>query len=275
METRYYYLVTGLPDLLLDEGRGLPSWNALYNEISESLDEAEAALLPLLKYPADNANLITLLEKKERPFSPFGNFTREALEAEIKSPYALPSYAVDFLSAARDNRLPFPSLCREDQLAWLFYDFAALHPQAFIRGWFTFELNLRNTLAALNCRDLAAATGQSAAEWIERTVLCRNEVSALLLKSGAPDFSLSPVFREIDAVLALPRGDPADFEKGVDALRWRVLDDLTFLSDFSIDVVLAFLVKLDMARRWASLSSEAGQRRLAGLVGQLKGKLTL
>jgi hypothetical protein len=181
---------------------------------------------------------------------------------------------VDFLTAVRDNRLPFPRLCREDQLAWLFYESVASHPEPFIRDWFGFELNLRNTLAAINCREIATAAGLNARELIERAVIGRNEVASLLLKSGAPDFSLAGVFREIEAVLSLPRGNLTDFEKGVDALRWRVLDDLTFLSDFSVGVVLSFLAKLDMVRRWASLSAETGRKRLDGLVAGLSGKTT-
>lgn len=271
MGTRYYYLVTGLPDLLMEDKRAPAAMDALEEEIRSCLDEEDRALLPVLRYPADNANLITLLEKKNRPFIPSGNFNREELEVEIKSPHLLPDYAAEFAAAFRENKPPLPHLCAEDQLAWLFYEFAASHPHPFISGWFTFDLNLRNVLAAMNCREMATVSGGQAPELMEKSVLGRNEVAALLLKSGAPDFALSQLFPEIEALSALPAGRLEEREKGLDAIRIRALDDIAFLADFSVDAVFAFLIKLDIVRRWAALDNTAGRARLDELVTRLKG----
>ncbi|OGK03753.1 MAG: hypothetical protein A2519_02060 [Candidatus Raymondbacteria bacterium RIFOXYD12_FULL_49_13] len=275
MSQSYYYLVAGLPDLALDEKRQVPAIAEFLSQTEEELDPGDRALVSLLRCPFDNANLITLLENRRRPFDQRGHFTRDELETEIKNPSALPEYMIDFLSAHKEGRQLFPGLASEDQLAWLFYDTVSDHANQFIREWFLFDLNLRNALTALNCRENAAAAGLPASELIEKAVICRNEVAELLRRSNAPDFSLGTIFREIEEILSFPRERLADFEKSIDLLRWRVLDELVFLRAFAIDAILAFIIKLDIAHRWLRLDPAEGRRMLDGLVSGVKSGLVI
>jgi hypothetical protein len=275
MSKSYYYLVSGLADLVLDEKKPLPDNAVFFSEVEDDLSREDMELVRLLRCPFDNYNLITLLENRDREFDERGNFTREELAQEIKNPSRLPEYTEEFFAAFREGKQLFPHVSWEDQLAWLFYDSVAEHPNPFIREWFAFDLNLRNVLAALSCREIAASEGTQQAELIEKAVICRNGVADLLRRSNAPDFSLSSIFKEIELILSFPRNNLTELEKSADQLRWRVLDEQVFLRAFKVDAVLAFVVKLNIARRWLKLMPAEGKQMLDELIGGLKAGLVI
>ncbi len=72
--------------------------------------------------PVDNRNLITLLERLDRPFEPGGAYDREALTAEIANPETLPDYMRAFIDAYRADELLLPDLNSDDRLSWLFFE---------------------------------------------------------------------------------------------------------------------------------------------------------
>jgi hypothetical protein len=100
-------------------------------------------------------------------------------------------------------------------------------------------------------------------------VIGRNEVAEAVLRSNAPDFGLGGSIPWLDQVLAASKGSLVDFEKAIDTLRWNMLNDLTCFSYFSIETILAFMIKIVMVERWKSLDPEVGKERLDLLVKEL------
>lgn len=267
MARNYYYLVSGLPDILLEGNKHVPSLQEFMTDAMEQVDPDDAKLLSLLRLPADNHNLLVLLEKRDEELDSLGNYSREELEAGIRVPDDLPAYMQMFIEAYREGRQLFAGLTSEDQLSWLFYDEMGSHPNGFIREWFTFELNLRNVLAGLNCRKMAGVEGSPYS--LESSVIGRNEVAELILKSNAPDFSLSSLFPWVEEILTFGDEDLVAFQNSVDTLRWNVLNELTVFSYFRIETILAFCVKLGMVERWLRLDPEAGKKKLERLIEEL------
>lgn len=76
-------------------------------------------------------------------------------------------------------------------------------------------------------------------------------------------------------MISLGRESLTDFEKGLDTLRWDVLNELTSYSYFHIETILAFLIKLIMVERWKQLDSTAGREKLDRLTEELRAGFTV
>lgn len=274
MSQDYYYLVSGLPDLVLEGNKSVPSMVEFIEDISEKVDHSDAELLSLLRLPFDNGNLVSLLEEQVREFDTRGNYSLEELESEVRVPEQVPNYMKMFIEARKEGKQLFAGLSPEDQLHWLFYDEMTAHENQFIRDWFSFEQNLRNLVAALNVRRYGQQ-GSEQAGTLPTSIVGRSDVAESILRSNAPDFSLGPLFPYVERVLGLNMHDVVEFERNLDLLRWDVLNELTAFSYFKIETILAFGIKLSLVDRWQKLDSATGKETLQRLVSELQSGFAL
>jgi hypothetical protein len=100
-------------------------------------------------------------------------------------------------------------------------------------------------------------------------LVCRTDVTEQLLRSNAPDFGVASSFPWIEQVLSFDSEDLVEFERSLDGLRWRVLDELTLFSQFQIETILAFVIRLALAQRWARLDTDTGRERFEEIVNTL------
>jgi hypothetical protein len=270
MSRSYHYLVAGFTDLLLDETRGPVSLAGALAECAEQLEGDDRELLKTIQYPFDNNNIVALLTGTGAPFDMRGVFSSEDLAQELKVPLALPDYATRFVEAYREGRELFPGLAPIDQLSWLFYEEMTAHPNEFVRDWYAFERDLRNVLAARGVREIAQSRGEDYRARLQTVIVGRSDVAEQLLKSSAPDFGLAQVAPWAERVFALRRDHMVDYAKGIDSLRWSVLDSLTQFTYFQAETVLALCLKVAMVERWQSLDAQEGKKRLEQLVNQTK-----
>ncbi len=274
MSRDYYYLISGLPDLVLEGNKSVPSMVQFIEDVSEQVEPSDAALLSLLRLPYDNANLLLLLLELPRKFDDRGNFSLEDLEAEVRVPDKVPEYMKTFIEAQKEGRQLFAGLSPEDQLHWLFFEEMTSHENAFISQWFVFEQNLRNLVAALNVRRYGQQGNEQAGS-LPTTIVGRNDVAESILRSNAPDFSLAPLFQWVDRVIGLDMHNVVEFERNLDLLRWDVLNELISFTYFKIETILAFAIKLGLVDRWQRLDSKAGKEILQRLVGELQSGFAL
>jgi hypothetical protein len=270
MSRSYYYLVAGLPDLLLDEGKSFPSFGEIAGEMASHMESSDAALVAFVRYPFDNRNVARLLTKGREPFDPRGNFSEEELAAEVKAPDRLPAYMVEFLEEHREGRDPYPGFGIYDQLMWSLLAEAFESDNVFVREWFEFDSDLRNVLTAVNVREHAGGTGLDMRRELERALVGRTTVTEQILKAGGADVALSGVAPWVERLLSVERHDLVGFEKTIDELRWRMLDELTIFADFQVETILAFLQKLLLVERWMALDPVEGKQWFDRLVEQMK-----
>lgn len=280
MARNYYYLVSGLPDLLLEDSKNVPPFRTVVDEIREELHPDDRELAVSMLYPVDNKNLVAALENgADAEFDDCGCFSRDELTAAIRAGGGdLPSYMQTYLAAHKENRQLFPGLSALDQLTWLYYDEMAESQSEFLRNWCEFDINLRNVLVGVNLRKelghveaLANDRDRPAA----LTVVGRGEAAEAVLRSTAPDFGLGSSFGWIERVNALSRGSLVEFEKGLDELRWGVIEDMTPLNYFSAESVAGFVVKLLIVYRWMKLDPAEGKAKLDKLVSELMGSFVM
>ncbi len=155
------------------------------------------------------------------------------------------------LLSSKDNFLLdfLLSGCGDGSLDSDFYAKALSHRNRFIRGFFAYDLNLRNAKV----------------EWINRTLSRPEGQDIVCADSWNPEFEGRA---EIDAVLS--GSDILRREKGLDELMWAHIEELTLNDLFDIELILGFTAKLKIVDRWEKLDPETGQKFFRKLVQEIR-----
>ncbi|MDD6892412.1 MAG: DUF2764 family protein [Bacteroidales bacterium] len=264
----YYYLVAGLPDIALDDGKLSCTVAGFKSDIYPHLSAHDQRLVDLFYLKFDNEDLLRLLKDKETVTEGKGNFTGEELLELVEAVRngdrpdpKMPSYMVSFLTeyfAAEEE----PYLT-EDKLAAAYYHYAMGAKNPFIAAWFEFSLHVNNVLAALSARkykmDISSAV-------VGDTPVCEQ-----LRTSNARDFGLGDALDGFEALQRIAEVDElVEREKKVDLLKWKWMEDESFFHYFTIERLFVFLLRLEMIERWISLDKESGSELFRQLIQQLK-----
>ena len=154
------------------------------------------------------------------------------------------------LSSDRDNAL-FDTLLsgyEEENFTPEFYRSVLKHPNAFIRGFFRFDLNLRNA----KVRYLNRCLGRPS----DKDIFLEDE----------EDFEEAGEVRSV-----LYRRDLLEREKGLDNLMWEKIGELNTFDYFNVSALLGYIAKLKIIDRWLSLDEETGRNMFRRLVEEIRG----
>ncbi len=275
--SQYYYLVTGLPELSLDDNKLNYTVGDFKTEFYPQLSKEDQHLVDLYYLKFDNLNLLKLLKDREAVIDPRGNFTADQFvavfkqfdeEGVITSPGSLPPYMIKFIQAyfAQQEAGTTSDVLAEDWLAGLYYEHAMQCKNDFVSSWFEFNLNTNNILVALAARKYKLH--------IAPLVVGDTEICQALKTSNARDFGLTTEIDYFDQVLKISETDDlVDREKRLDQLRWKWMEDKTFFDYFSIERLYVFLLQLEIIERWISLDKEKGNQMFREIIDSLKGEV--
>lgn len=264
----YYYLIAGLPDIVLEQSKAPFSLAELLAELRARLHPDDFALVERLFLPHDNHNLLQLTLKTEGSWDPLGKYPREEMEEKLKEPGQLPAYMDQFYQAYRLDAPLWKGLSWEHQLTRLYYDYVLAHSEGFLHDWFTFERNLKNILVAWNSRAYEVP--------MQGQLIGENDLTAALQKSHARDFGLSRDVDFLEKLLqALERDDLMERERAVDHLRWNYIDALNTFHYFTVEVVLGYLLKFRLLERWLRLDPERGTAALKQRLQELEDSVEI
>lgn len=259
----YYYLVAGLPDIILDQKKLTLTIIDFRKELEYHLHPDDYALVRLLFLHFDNTNLLNLLIKNKKPFIDTGNYSQQILEEEIREPLKLPDYMKQFILAFKSDSPVFQNYSWENQLTWLYYDHTLQANNIFLKEWFTFSLHAKNILSAFNIRKYKLSK--------ESEYIGDNFVTEALKRSSLKDFGLSNDFQFMEKLLTIDEiGNAMEKEKAFDTLQWNFLDELNTFNYFTIEVLLAFVIKLFMVDRWLQLDPETGRKMFKQIITNLE-----
>lgn len=275
--SQYYYLVTGLPELSLEDNKLNYTVSDFKSEFYPQLSSEDQKLVDLYYLKFDNVNLLKLLKNREAVIDPRGNFTADQFvavfkqfneEGVIASPGSLPPYLIKFVQAyltQQEEGTPNEVLV-EDWLAGLYYEYAMQCKNDFVSSWFEFNLNSNNVLVALAARKYKMQ--------IAPLVVGETEVCQALKTSNARDFGLTSELDYFDQLLKISETeDLVEREKRLDQLRWKWMEDKTFFDYFSIERLYVFLLQLEIIERWISLDKEKGNQMFREIIDSLKGEV--
>jgi hypothetical protein len=259
----YYFLVAGLPDLTIEQGKLQYGTAEFREELKAGLSKADYGFLQLLFLTEDNNNLLTLLLKENRPLSHEGVYTPEFLGEELKEPSQLMPYMLKFIDSFKAETRLYPNLSYENELATLWFEELLATKNDFLRDWFTFELNLKNVLLVVAARKNGIH--------FEHQIIGNNTVAEIIHKSNARDLGISAEWPWIEKVLQiLDTEDILMREKAIDLLRWNYLDELNTFNYFTLEVLIAYYIKLGIIERWLRLDQPTGEEMFRRLLGELK-----
>lgn len=283
----YFALGAGQPSLKLEVGKKPPFAPVEYVETLRGLaTKRDQGLLDLLLYEEDNRALIALIYERPipEPRLPYvlgidklkrlvsaaesGMITSEMIGVEQqfdRSEY--PSYMIDFMYEYRhDQEIQRPAEhFYEDILSNYYYRYVMDKGDAFIRTWVRFERAIRLVLAAITIKrhDLDA----------RRLIVGDSDLVQLLRSGNWHDITFLEEGEVVQQVLRISEEtDLSTREHMIDKLKWDYLDNLTFADTFSIDTMLAYLLKLRMLDRWSSLDPQVGKERFREIVDKLNGE---
>jgi hypothetical protein len=265
--SKYYYLISSLPELFFETGN-LKNLNFLHiiDYILENVSDKDTALVYDLLGCIDNYNLLATVYGKNRAWKKGGKLDAQSISDLDKS--VLPEYICEFLEYANGYKAEhktYPDELVAEKYLWeLYYDKMENSDNVFIAKWFKFDREVKNIQAAYLCRQ----TGVS----VENYLVQKDDITEFLLKNTSPDFGL---WRERnymqDIFQALETPNLLEREHKLDMLRWKQIDEINIMEDFSMDVALGILQKANIVERWLALNSEEGKKLFQKLVDDLVG----
>lgn len=270
----YYYLVAGLPDISLEDGKLSYTISDFRAESYGDLSAKDQALIDLFYLKYDHADLLSLLKDKDAVTQGKGNFSSEDLLQLIASvkegekPDAkFPSYLYDFI--AQYLALPADELYKaENLLASAYYAYAMKSKNPFIASWFEFNLNINNILAAFAARKFKMNVAE--------VIVGDTDVCEMLRTSNARDFGLSETLDYFEPLQRLVETDDlVEREKKVDQLKWKWLEDASFFHYFTVERLFVFLLQLEMIERWVLLDKEKGSELFRQMIQNLKDEVQI
>lgn len=268
--TNYYCLVAGLKEYSLDaDTKGFDA-KAIVGEILEGVDGADADAVRLLYGYYDCENIASLRAGRSA-HNPLGNFTREELEEEVKTPRRLPAPVARVLRAFADpegeDAEEVDTAGRfESALFGAYYDACSRSRSRFLRAWSEFDRNLRNVTAAV--------TARAAGRPVEEVTVGGGDVVEQLERSSAADFGLRGELPYIDAVIAAVNDEANLVEKEhkIDLIRWNEAVELATFDYFDINSILSYLARVNIVARWTQLDAVRGREMFERLMAELDGK---
>ncbi|MCF0200403.1 MAG: DUF2764 family protein [Bacteroidales bacterium] len=138
-----------------------------------------------------------------------------------------------------------------------FYKKVKESKNGFVRDYFDFDLSLRNMKVAYLAKRLNQDGG--------KFVVDLSDPDAIEPEMPQ-DFEDE---KRVQAILDNP--DFVQREQLMDQLKWDKASELATFEYFSMNAILAFLVKAKMVQRWAELDKERGEQLFQQLVGEVRG----
>lgn len=282
----YHYIISGLPDISLDEGKAPLTRAQFMTDVYEHLSAPDLKLMDLLLLENDCRNLLDILQndraRQDASSTGYadvhdsldsttkGLFSQAQLEELIdlvknqdRCPSGVPEFMYRFVEEWMDGSWKEVAGFAEDSLWSLFYEYAMQSGNEFVDSWYGFNLDLNNIQTAVTARKYGFD--------IQKVIVGDNETAHALRTSGARDWGLSQELDYFDDVMKLTEEpDLAQREHKTDVLRWRWLEDNTFFNYFSVERLFSYMVRLGMVERWTALDREKGQQLFRELIGSLK-----
>lgn len=136
---------------------------------------------------------------------------------------------------------------KEENLNPGFYEAALKDGNRFIKEFFTFDLGMRNTKARFLNKVFSRPVNQD----------------TINLETG--EFEEAAKVEEI-----LGGEDILARERGLDAIKWQKISELTTFDYFDLEALLGMIAKMRIIERWRALDEETGRELFLDLINETK-----
>jgi len=251
---KYYFLVTYLPEIQRDDKKIKLRFADLLAE-REYMAPEDWRQIELVLLAGDFLLLEKLLGGKDADVG-YSIYDKEFWKEQVKAPKEVPYYLEAFLQRISEQKSFGPD--EVNQLHRIYYDHAiqaASNP--FLKEYLAFEMLLRNVLAAIRARRKGLPPSDH--------VLGEGEIVEQLGRASAEDFGLGQEIPWIERLVEAR--DPLQLEDTIEQILWDYLDEQTTQVYFDFEVILAYLLKLQLLEKRLALSEERGMEIVRHLEG--------
>jgi len=264
--TKYHCLIAGLPELDLSSRKAWIGPKDFRMQLEAELHPDDFAMVKLLFLRLDNEQLVDFIENGSFERIEASNFSLEDFQYQVEQFDAilpdedlLPPYMVDMLRKYQQPESNPDRVEVERIVADRYYDYIMEHGNDFLKEYTEFEYNTSNLLAYVEAGNHATDPWKSISG---DTVFVRNlrEDKSVTMAASA-GFEM---FNEITCYAELPF--LSDKEMRYDEVRWRMIEEMAFFDEFTVDSILAYLMKILLIGRWTKLEKDAGEEKLRGIV---------
>lgn len=264
LSQNYYYIIAGLPDLTLDQGKLQFGTPELREVLRESLSERDYAFFQHLLLVYDNINLLAVMRKEEKDeLVREGIYSWETIEAALDKPELLRPYMTSFIKSQQSETPLHPDLSPENELTTLYYEEMSALKHKFLRSWFNFELNLKNALLVITAKNNNIP--------YDKQIILANKAAVKIARSNSRDLGLTSKWPWIEKLLQISEiPDLLIRERAIDLMRWEFLDEYNTFNYFSLEVLLAYYIKLSIIERWLKLDKATGEEMFRQLLNDLQ-----
>lgn len=273
--SKYYYLVAGLPELSLEDGKLSYTVADFKTEFYPFLSVEDRKLLDLFYLKFDNANVLKLLKDRDAVIVQCGVYSVEELLDYISSlkegnevserlfPSYLSTFITDYFASSGEEEVQL-----ENRLTDLYYAYAVKCRNQFVSSWFAFNQVINNVLVALTARKY---------KWdVASLIVGDSEICDSLRTSNARDFGLGSDVDCLDQLVKISETEELlEREKKIDQLRWNWMEEATFFNYFTVERLFVFLLQLEMIERWISLDKEKGNQMFRKIIANLKDEVQI
>lgn len=244
-------------------GNYLWSVNGFRELAREALKKEDVKLMDLFFLPADNKQILRLLNKMAPDTNLKTVYPLQRLEDEISEPTnSLPAYLNQFIADFKKEHLRY-NVSPENVLSWMYYNHLLKSGSKFIRNYAEFVMNVKNLETALTCRKYGK---EVAPEIIGDNIFART-----LRTSNSKDFGLAMEYPYVEKVISLMNNtNLVERERGLDLLLWDYIEEAVVYEYFSMEKVLSFMLELMIVERWSKMNSESGRKVFMEVVDKFR-----
>lgn len=182
-------------------------------------------------------------------------FTPEFWRDEIKSPKECPDFLQEYLISVDPSSFGPKDV---DRLYSAYFEYVlATTRNDFLKGYFSFHMDLRNIAAALRARRNRLDPSEH--------VIGEGDLVEILGISTAEDFGLSGQYPWLENLLKADA--PHLRQEAMEHILWDYLDEKSGPDVFGFNVILTFLLKLQFLHERLALSKEKGMEKVRRLGG--------
>jgi hypothetical protein len=262
----YYFLVSVLPEIRRDDAKLKLRLGGLLEE-REHLAAVDRRDVDLVLLRRDLALIEKLLAGREAEVE-HALHGPDFWKDEIRSPRDTPAFLEDFLLDVRETGW---GPRQADRLYGAYCDHVVREAASpLLRDYVRFERDLRNVLAAIRARRLGLppadhleAGGGDLVERIGRSVADHlgasgGDLVEQLGRSAAEDFGLG---RDMPWLAGLLEArEPLEQDAAVEGVLWDYLEERVENRHFEFDVVLSYLLRLELLERRLALDEGQGSQ---------------
>ena len=251
---KYYFLVTYLPEIQRDDKKIKLRFADLLAE-REYMAPEDWRQIELVLLARDFLLLEKLLAGKDADVG-YSLYDKEFWKEQVKAPKEVPDYLEAFLQTIAEEKSFGPE--EVNQLLQIYYNHAILTASnPFLKEYLAFEKLLRNVLAAIRARRKGLPPSDH--------VLGEGEIEEQLGRASAEDFGLGQEIPWIERLVEAR--NPLQLEDTIEQILWDYLDEQTTQVYFDFEVILAYLLKLQLLEKRLALSEERGMEIVRHLEG--------